>query len=153
MDHLPTPLNASDLTIEIPFVADIPWDFQDFETFPTRIGAAMDDDGQPLLDMISPAHLASLLQSWLYFGFLSEIFGTKLRREDFCRLRPANSTKPARAILDSTSLLRLIEDLLDDKRQLARSERGFVSWDYFKAEKNIYIGTHTTKIPKISADL
>ena len=126
MDHLPTPLNASDLTTEIPFVADIPWDFQDFETFPTWIGFAVDGDGQILLDMISPTHLASLLQSWLYFGFLSEIFGTKLRREDFCRLRPANLTKLAGAVLDSTNLSRLIEDLLDDKRQLAPSEREFI---------------------------
>ena len=107
MDHLPTPLSVSGPPIEIPFVADISWDFLDFTSFPARHGFATSRSGQLLLDEISEERLAFLLQSWLYFGFLSETLGAKVRKDDFCRMQPASSTKAAVPILDSTSLGRL----------------------------------------------
>ncbi|KAH8725095.1 hypothetical protein GQ44DRAFT_759811 [Phaeosphaeriaceae sp. PMI808] len=109
MDHLPTPFNTSGPPIEIPFVADIPWDSGDFASFPSRHGFAVTLDGDLDLDRINTERLASLLQSWLYFGFLSEILEINVRKKIFRRVRPAYSTKPVAVILNSSCLTPLIE--------------------------------------------
>lgn len=102
MDHLPTPLDASPPFIEIPLVADIPWDNLDFNTFPARHGFAVDDFGHLLLDEIGVDRIASLLQSWLYFGFLAEILEIDVCKKNFCR---TTATGP---VLDTTGLEELI---------------------------------------------
>ncbi|PVH97881.1 hypothetical protein DM02DRAFT_683758 [Periconia macrospinosa] len=97
MDHLPTPLNATP-PIEIPFVANIEWDGMDFETFPSRHGFAVDADGNLLLDDIDAHRLASVLQSWLYFGLLTDLLGSDGFKKNFFRQGKVG------AILDTSGL-------------------------------------------------
>lgn len=72
----------------------------------------MTDDGELVLDEIHedrlPSH--SLLQSWLHFGFLSDISGVDVRPETFSRVRPACGTEQEAVILNSTCLEDLVAD-------------------------------------------
>jgi hypothetical protein len=130
MDHLPAPLGASDSCIVIPFVADIPWDFKDFDKFPARHSFITTEDGWPLLDAIDVPRLASLLQSWLYFGLLSDILEITVRTEDFCRTRPTHNGKPAAKILDSSELASLLNTWTKGTRYQSIYE--FILWRFCK---------------------
>jgi hypothetical protein len=70
MDHVPVPQGYSKDSWYVPLVATFDYDFYDFGSFPQRHGFMMEDGG---LNMSrSSVDLASMLQSWLYFGLLSE---------------------------------------------------------------------------------
>jgi len=71
MDHVPRPLYAGGLEIEVPLMDIIPYQFGvgAFYTFPLRHGFTKDG----VLDLDRPVtQVARLLQSWLYFGLMAE---------------------------------------------------------------------------------
>jgi hypothetical protein len=127
MDHLPVPLGASEPPIEIPFVADIPWDFKDFAGFPSRHGYAVSADGNLRLDYISVERLAALLQSWLYFGFLCETMQTEVREDQFRRTRPTHSTKSPAVLLDSSPLPSMLEAWVESRYSYLPKARHYKS--------------------------
>ncbi|KAK4031246.1 hypothetical protein C8A01DRAFT_51599 [Parachaetomium inaequale] len=69
MDHIQLPLGGLD-PIEVPYVSTLAFDNEDFETFPTRAGFPRVDDHDGWLDTGSD-QIASLLQTWLYFGLIA----------------------------------------------------------------------------------
>lgn len=76
MDYLPQPSRAFP-HVRVPFVAQVDYDWEDFATFPHRCGFGGD------FSSYSEEELASLAQSWLYFGSLDTFLGTKVSRDDF----------------------------------------------------------------------
>lgn len=76
MEYLPQPSRAFS-HVRVPFVAQIDFDGQDFATFPHRSGFGKD------LSSSSGEELASLVQSWLYFGTLDTFLGVKVIKDDF----------------------------------------------------------------------
>lgn len=110
MDHLPRPYDSNGPLLEVPFVANIPWDFLDFGTFPSRHGFLQKENGSVMFDHHSTEDIASLIQSWLYFGLLAELFGNRVNRDDFKRHIPATSGKPRGIVVDSTPLERIIKN-------------------------------------------
>lgn len=105
MDHLPRPRGIKEPLIEIPLMEYIPYDFLGFESFPLRKGFVKDgsfDDSRPY------SELASFVQSWLYFGLLSEVLEIRVTPECFTAVLAAN--EPEKALLCSTRLTTLIDD-------------------------------------------
>src|SRR5687767_12541968 len=105
MDMKPTPLNSLP-GISVPLLDIIPYDRKGLEEFPERCGISKEQ----LVDTKeSPKLIASVLQSWLYFGLLSEIFQTSLNPDDFtCHTggpdsSPQISLASARAYIDKAS--------------------------------------------------
>ncbi|CAM1501502.1 Fc.00g034860.m01.CDS01 [Cosmosporella sp. VM-42] len=78
MDHLPGSRHGIQ-HISVPFVASFPFDGQDFSTFPLRCGFDRDKFHQFSVDS-----LASLVQSWLYFGVLDVFFNRHIDLQKFC---------------------------------------------------------------------
>ncbi|KAH8805251.1 hypothetical protein F5884DRAFT_885368 [Xylogone sp. PMI_703] len=85
MDHIPKPPQYIAASIDVPLVALIPYDFdtKDFSRFPERHGF-LDKDGNLDLNR-SVTEVASLLQSWLYFGLLAEFAGRSIDVNSFRR--------------------------------------------------------------------
>ncbi|OCL01326.1 hypothetical protein AOQ84DRAFT_383843 [Glonium stellatum] len=92
MDHLPLPSNPSRPAINIPLVSKVSYVLGEgtFRDFPTRhMKALRNIDGNP----VPPDQVVlSLIQSWLFFGVISEFFEelidalTCSRLEDGCRV-------------------------------------------------------------------
>ena len=83
MDLLPHPSHGLDGVepLDIPFVADTPYIGESFWDFPLTHGF-----GDRWTTLPAP-RLASLAQSWLYFGAISEFLGRPIDYGDFKRLR------------------------------------------------------------------
>ncbi|KAF4624974.1 hypothetical protein G7Y89_g13195 [Cudoniella acicularis] len=78
MDIIPEPLDALPI-LRVPLAEPIlPYDQDDFRSFPQRHGFA--EDEWKLLPVDS---LAALLQSWLFFGLLAECLKENFNLEDF----------------------------------------------------------------------
>lgn len=80
MDYLPRPRDSVP-GIDVPLVEIIPYDFGSYENFPERHGYTRSDGSWDTEQ--SPDRLASLLQSWLYFGLLAEFFSTPVDVQKF----------------------------------------------------------------------
>lgn len=81
MDHAP---QASAFSYpQVPYLGSFVYDDSGFTGYPAR----MDFDKKRMLtgDFTehSPARTAAFLQAWLYFGMMSEVFGTHVDRDDF----------------------------------------------------------------------
>jgi len=79
MDHLPLPSNPT-LNLEIPYLCTEDFDGGPFATYGTRSGWTWSSVPGPMEfkrngEAASPDQLASFLQTWLYFGLLSETLG------------------------------------------------------------------------------
>ena len=83
MDHMPWPKGASPDLIEVPLVEYIPYDFLGYDNFPRRNGFDIYDGHTRTIE---PARLASIIQSWLYFGLLSEVTGETIPLEHFTKV-------------------------------------------------------------------
>ena len=85
MDHLPLPQNPVLRSLAILFVCEEGYDYGEFSTFPERKGWLL---AYPPSGSISFAHngetltdhgkIATLLQTWLYFGLLSDVTGIQV---------------------------------------------------------------------------
>ncbi|KAI9654797.1 MAG: hypothetical protein M1821_005791 [Bathelium mastoideum] len=78
MDYLPLPAEARSAHVEIPFLAELQYDGNGFDDFLSRKGFTYED-----VEQAEPKKLASLLQSWLFFGLLCVFTRRPLRIEDF----------------------------------------------------------------------
>ena len=80
MDHVPKPPGSYIAPIEVPLLAKLKYDFDGFDSFPYRHGFIKDGK----LDRFrSLDELTALMQSWLYFGLISEYIGKPINTEDF----------------------------------------------------------------------
>jgi hypothetical protein len=82
MDHLPFPKNAVRPDLEVPFVSKLPYILQQdsFNTFPVDHLSALES---VRMASSSKKTLASLVQSWLYFGTVVEFFQEQIDPEHF----------------------------------------------------------------------
>ncbi|KAL2261757.1 hypothetical protein VTK26DRAFT_3433 [Humicola hyalothermophila] len=93
MDFLPHPSSGVE-PLDIPFVADTPYVFgSDFWDFPKKHGF-----GDQWASLPAP-RLASLAQSWLYFGTISEFLGRPIDYRVF-QVSRSVSAKPLLPLLD-----------------------------------------------------
>ncbi|KAL2170833.1 hypothetical protein VTG60DRAFT_4402 [Thermothelomyces hinnuleus] len=93
MDFLPHPTSGVE-ALDIPFVADTPYVFgSDFWDFPKLHGF-----GDQWASLPAP-RLASLAQSWLYFGTISEFLGKPIDYREF-QVSRSVSGKPLLPLLD-----------------------------------------------------
>jgi hypothetical protein len=93
MDFLPHPTSGVE-PLDIPFVADTPYVFgSDFWDFPKLHGF-----GDQWASLPAP-RLASLAQSWLYFGTISEFLGRPIDYREF-QVSRSVSGKPLLPLLD-----------------------------------------------------
>lgn len=105
MDHVPQPAQCSAPPLQVPHIAETTYDFSGFETFPQRQGFVRDGH----LDATRPSiELASLMQSWLYFGLLSEILGRPVHSDDFVQSMPPDHAYPE--VLCSSKLPLLFDE-------------------------------------------
>jgi len=85
MDHLPNPRNPTHVPIEVPYVCKEDYDDGPFSQYLERKGWTQSNIidsrelGKPLQDV------QSILQTWLYFGILTEVFGEPIRAANFIR--------------------------------------------------------------------
>ena len=121
MDHLPRPQNPTTPTtppIEIPLMEVIPYDFQGFTSFPTRHGFTTESNK---LQLSRPSNeIASMLQSWLYFGLLAEFIGYPLCIQHFVRSRRAGDTSD---FISSAILEELLRDWDERRNSIKRANR------------------------------
>src|SRR6478609_6658508 len=93
MDFLPHPTSGVE-PLDIPFVADTPYVFgSDFWDFPKLHGF-----GDQWASLPAP-RLASLAQSWLYFGTISEFLGRPVDYREF-QVSRSISGKPLLPLLN-----------------------------------------------------
>ena len=90
MEHLPVPHDCAIGNISVPFLANDPYT-SPFRTYPQRNGWGFEFRGNdepvlkhPTLPSTS-RNIASQLQSWLYFGLLSEFLDPPVSFKHFCR--------------------------------------------------------------------
>ena len=114
MDHLPSPTFSPSTPVEVPRVEYIPYDFLTFANFPQRKGFTKDG----VLDTRrTPLELASLVQSWLYFGLLSDILGYAVTPYGFTKSSSTGDTEE-RTILCSSQLIPLFNAWQQQLRDL-----------------------------------
>jgi hypothetical protein len=114
MDHLPAIEDAAYPLPEIPYLGHIiSYDGQGFYSFPKRHGWTLDlsqKERGPFHEddsLSTPDNIAALLQAWLFFGVLDEIFsvvlGLQISLEDFVETRSGQAsitTKHLRRYID-----------------------------------------------------
>jgi len=103
MDHIPRPKNTDSDPFKVPLLASIKYDgqgFESFEAFPIVHNFDFQRD--------DPRHywIASFVQSWLYFGLLSEFTQTPIDRSMFVRAETEDGT--IRRFVSSTLALKEI---------------------------------------------
>lgn len=77
MDHLPYPSNVHE-PIRVPYLRGPPYDNSGFEDYPERMGWKVEtlQHGDDITSYPkSLSQVQSLLQSWIFFGMLSETLG------------------------------------------------------------------------------
>ena len=105
MDHLPIPSNPRWSPISVSCDIDACYDGLPFSTYPERSGwdkyrlfcGDFSEHGE--------AETASFLQTWLYFGMLSNFFGSRFVLNDFTRL------DGSRKLIMTTNLLQYVKSL------------------------------------------
>ncbi|OCL11793.1 hypothetical protein AOQ84DRAFT_437454 [Glonium stellatum] len=159
MDHLPRPVSPAVPPLEIPFVADIIYDFIDFTDFPRRHGFIKDDGDQ--LDLSLPLEkIAAFLQSWLWFGVVAEFSGHPVDFNEFTRRRTVNNKSKSTSfnVLDSTALEPTLQELqsrqnsatlripAEDLRRLASILDEAIAWSQWL---DLYLNEAQSPIPEI----
>jgi hypothetical protein len=104
MDHIQLPLGGLD-PIQVPYVSTLAFDYEDFETFPVRAGFARADDHDGWQD-IGSDQMASLLQTWLYFGLIAAFLNRHISHADFV-LEEKGSQTPR--LVSSLALIPLLD--------------------------------------------
>ncbi|KAF2799828.1 hypothetical protein K505DRAFT_47583 [Melanomma pulvis-pyrius CBS 109.77] len=79
MDYIPTPLSPL-RGIDVPLMDVVPYDFKGLWEFPLRMGFG---GVSRIAAGSTPSRIASLLQSWLYFGLLSEFLQSPVDSTEF----------------------------------------------------------------------
>jgi hypothetical protein len=118
MDHLPRPADSL-RDIEVPLLDIIPYDFKGLAGFPFRAGYNEEDLKNPNTD---PQLVATVLQSWLYFGVISEVLQTPINPDDFA-LHSKNLGLPRQ--LTVVPLLRLFPEVTALPSPLSTDDRRY----------------------------
>lgn len=126
MDHIPKPLYSTNTSIEVPLLNIIPYDLLGFSSFPHRHGFAK--NGKLDLDDHSEDDLASLLQSWLYFGLLAELTGQPVDLSIFSRPHDQNET---RILVDSRALETVLSKRHSFFESLSKDEKKMATRNFF----------------------
>ncbi|KAJ5863681.1 uncharacterized protein N7529_005597 [Penicillium soppii] len=111
MDLLPRPLGSSTPDIDVPLLDIIPYTQpQDFFTFAERYGieSAIDKN-------ISSKRLATIIQSWLFFGLLAEHLGYMPKLSDLTRTQMVDGDPTSCVSLQILADLPCDEEDSDDK--------------------------------------
>ena len=82
MDLVPKPLNSIIAPLDVPVAEITPYELETWENFPSQLGFTQ-NNGLPDIQERSISDVASLLQSWLYFGLLAEFLGHPINHVDF----------------------------------------------------------------------
>lgn len=98
MDYIPQPLSSVTPPIIVPLAAIIPYELGSFEDFPRRYGFA-EEGGRLDLNTRTVPEVATVLQSWLYFGLLSEFLGRSVESQELAQ----KATLPDGSIIDRVS--------------------------------------------------
>jgi hypothetical protein len=127
MHFEPIPLNSHPEII-VPRLEIIPYDFQGLSEFSERCGVSQ----QQLCDASQkPRLIASIVQSWLWFGLLSEYLQASLRLDEFSyfprgnKNQPQITLEPVRQLLEEVPQQNADEDELTRRRLLLENA---VSW-------------------------
>jgi hypothetical protein len=87
MEHYPAPDGTE--PIEVPYLAAQEYDGGEFITYPSRRGWSDNDlKGYQNFGNRSPEEVEAFFQTWLYFGFVIEVFGivgVQFKTQDFIR--------------------------------------------------------------------
>ncbi|KXX73622.1 hypothetical protein MMYC01_210143 [Madurella mycetomatis] len=112
MDHIQLPDGGYD-HLEVPYVSDNIYnldDFEDFDAFPTRLGFPSIDDHAAWLE-VSATQIASLAQSWLYFGLVAAFLNQPVDLGQFVLEKTADEKDgPIRRCLSSLALVSLLDE-------------------------------------------
>lgn len=131
MDHLPAPRDAG-ASIHVPHLGVIPYDLFEglpldaaldhFKLFPDRHGFGQQGK---ILRSLDPLRLATVVQSWLYFGLISAFFNTHIDLADFTATEPSDdpSREPGPVYVTSAHLNTLLKRLDWDERDRRNEER------------------------------
>ncbi|ETS80710.1 hypothetical protein PFICI_08239 [Pestalotiopsis fici W106-1] len=131
MDHLPAPRDAG-APIRVPYLDVIPYDLVDdlpldaalehFRQFPDRREFGHQGTIARDLDL---AKLATVVQSWLYFGLISAFFNTHIDLTDFTTTRPPDDPlrDPGPVCVTSAHSNKLLKKLDRREREARNKER------------------------------
>ncbi|OKL62569.1 hypothetical protein UA08_02140 [Talaromyces atroroseus] len=116
MEHLESILDATDrlVTFEIPYISS-DYDLGEFTEFGSRLGYQSIRELFQLHEQ-DPNSFVGLLQRWLYFGLLREVFGTYLVISDFIII------KESRELISTTQLPRYCQGWLQRSSHLPQSD-------------------------------
>src|SRR3954447_21378283 len=117
MDHLPLPIGLTSTQWKVPFVARPEYEYygngiEDFKAFPQLHGFNYDESDD--LNDRSAEENAAFLQSWLFFGLISEILQTKVDQSLF--LRHETGDDGQERVIVSTAVLKDLPLLLRESR-------------------------------------
>ena len=90
MDHLPLPIQSAYEAPKVPYLCRYFYDGSTFDTYPLSKGFDLDCLRSGHVHQYSPENLASFLQSWFFFGVLSEFFGDDFCEDEFLSASPGN---------------------------------------------------------------
>lgn len=128
MDHIPKTHNHS-YVVEIPIYdsaiayREEPLGFQGFKDFPRSLGYNLEELELCSSELILPC---DLLQSWLFFGLLTEIFGgpaTQYKHEDFIRTDASGRRMACTEMLDKYALYWTAMRCHEDREVVVRHAR------------------------------
>lgn len=111
MDHLPAPSARIYLDLDVPLLATLPVSYEEgaFEAYPASRGLELDTSGTVTLATLRdrPAEEAlDIIQSWLYFTLLAQVFGNDFQITNFFSSR---LDLQGRMIVTSKSLVQLLQ--------------------------------------------
>ena len=123
MDHLPLPTDASIPPWSVPFVSLEPYPLGagPFREFPARYLRSIIDSNRPA-DLDRAQILLSLLQTWLFFGVITEYFQENIDMSMFCRV-----SEDGLDIIDSSQLQSLRDRWLTSRNFSAGSNQSRIS--------------------------
>ncbi|KFZ10797.1 hypothetical protein V502_07923 [Pseudogymnoascus sp. VKM F-4520 (FW-2644)] len=139
MDHLPTVTNAL-LPLEIPFVAVEEYDGGVLCDYPKRKGRGV---GSGAIEWTRPSDAAPFLQTWLYFGLISDFFGTNVKMGEFSR--DCSNRGQVRRLLTSRPLEGYIEKWLSTL--LLDHQRNIQWYSHSKVKELLKYADHHNKPP------
>lgn len=115
MDLLPRPLGSFTPDVDVPLMEIIPYEEpQDFFSFPQRHNIQFS-----LYDEKDSHALAILIQSWLFFGLLTESFGDMPELSDLVDTRPVNG-KPISCVSLRIYASRIYDEQLSTRLRKAK---------------------------------
>ena len=119
MDHLSQIADhAPPNDIEIPYLSELQYDGQDFQSYPQRRGWDTEKLKHGHLTSRSPLEIQCILQTWLYFGLLSQVLGIPVPENEFVTTSPSG-----RRLITTKQLPGYVKVWRDRVRGLAEEER------------------------------